>query len=236
MNKLIVESKNDKAFVEALVRHVNANAKVDEILSNFEEIKDLEVGLSEMRLTQKMEDVLDEVRKKGVNKIGILIDLDNKTFQERLDLVNDCLKKSLKNKSFNENTEGVKSVNTFAQIKIDEVTNVEIACYFTNVDGQGELETVLKRIKNKDSVYADCLEKWRLCLEQNGKKISEKDFDKFWISNYIRFDTCSNKEKGQAERKCSMQNFDYVLENKKSIFNFDDALLDDIKSFLKLFN
>jgi hypothetical protein len=31
---------------------------------------------------------------------------------------------------------------------------IEIACYITNVEGYGELETVLKKIKSKDSSFA----------------------------------------------------------------------------------
>ena len=235
MNKLIVESKNDKAFVEALVKHINAHAEINEILSSVDEIEELGVGLSEMRLTQKIEDVLDEVRKKGVDKIGILIDLDTKTFQERFDLVNNCLKIALKNKGFNENTEGVAAINTFLNIEIDDSTTVELACHFTNVDGQGELETVLKRIKNQESTFADCLNQWRLCLTENQKNISDKEFDKFWVSNYIRFDTCSNQDRTQAGRKCSMQNFDYVLENKENIFDFNHNSLDEMRTFLNLF-
>jgi hypothetical protein len=233
MNKLIVESKNDTAFVQALVKHINAYAEVEEI-STILEFEDLGVGLSEQRLTDKISDVLDEVRKKGVQKIGILIDLDIETIENRIVLVNKCLKKALSNKGFDENTEGVSSINTFSNIKIDEATNIEFACHFTNVDGEGELETVLKKIKNQNSEYADCLESWRTCLTEKGKSVTNKEFDKFWVSNYIRFDTCKNKEKGQAEKKCNMQNFDYVLE--KSIFNLDDVILNDLKTFLSLFN
>ena len=234
MNKLIVESKNDTAFVKALVKHINANAEVEEI-SIIEEFEDLGVGLSEQRLTDKISDVLDEVRKKDIQKVGILLDLDKETVENRIALVNKCLKKALLDKGFEKNTEGVLLINSFSKIKIDDVTDVEFACYFTNVDGEGELETVLKKIKNQNSDYADCLESWRDCLNEKGKSVKNKEFDKFWISNYIRFDTCSNTDKGQAERKCSMQNFDYVLENKP-IFNLDNALLSDLKSFLKLFN
>jgi hypothetical protein len=233
MNKLIVESKNDTAFVQALVKHINAHAEVEEI-STILEFEDLGVGLSEQRLTDKISDVLDEVRKRDIQKIGVLIDLDKETIENRIILVNKCLKKALFDKGFNENTEGVTSINAFSNIKIDEVINIEFACHFTNVEGEGELETVLKKIKNQNSDYADCLENWRSCLTEKGKSVSDKEFDKFWINNYIRFDTCKNKEKGQAERKCSMQNFDYVLE--KSIFNFDDVILNDLKIFLNLFN
>ena len=93
-----------------------------------------------------------------------------------------------------------------------------------NVQGHGELETLLKTIKTKPSIYADCLYEWKKCIENQfqsdidrklTKTISEKDFDKFGLNNYIRFDTCSSYEKKQAYRKCSLYNLDYVFLNKK---------------------
>ncbi|MBV5279564.1 MAG: hypothetical protein J0647_11215 [Campylobacteraceae bacterium] len=96
-----------------------------------------------------------------------------------------------------------------------------------NVDGVGELDTVLKAIKTEDSTYADCLESWKTCLEEKGKSISLKDFDKFWVNNYIRYDTCSNQDKRQAGRKCNTE-----VGIKKDIWNFDNSILDDLKAFL----
>jgi hypothetical protein len=105
--------------------------------------------------------------------------------------------------------------------------------YFTNVNGQGELETVLKAIKSRDSPHADCLESWRRCLESKEIIITNKDFDKFWIANYVRFDTCSKDEKKQAGRKCTI---DYALQTKTEVWNFDHPVLDDLKSFFELFS
>jgi len=62
-----------------------------------------------------------------------------------------------------------------------------------------------------------------------------KDFDKFWISNYICFDTCSPQESKQAGRKCAMSAFDYVLKEKSHIFNFEHSILKEIKNLLRLF-
>jgi hypothetical protein len=52
---------------------------------------------------------------------------------------------------------------------------------------------------------------------------------------YIRFDTCSKNEKKQAERKCSMKNFDYVMTNKTKIWNFKHPVLNELNDFLNLF-
>ncbi len=235
MNKLIVESENDKAFIEALIRHLqNQNIEVDSPVCRIDDFDCLH-GLDEKKLTRKLEDVFDDVRKKGLSKIGILIDQDNSTTEKRLDFINNCMKSAVKNKFFTDWQDSFLSVNTFKTIQADADTFFEVACHFTNVDGKGELETVLKHIKTQDSTHADCLEKWRKYLNENNKEISDKEFDKFWISNYIRFDTCSNKDKWQSERKCSMKNFDYVLEHKPHIFNFDEPILNDLKIFVQLF-
>ena len=109
-----------------------------------------------------------------------------------------------------------------------------------NVQEKGELETLLKTIKTKPSAYADI---WKECVKnhfnsetenKNDKIISDKDFYKFWLSNYIRFDTCTSYEKKQAFRKCSLYNFDYVLLNKKDIFDYDHSALDTLKRYLCL--
>ncbi|MFZ4557967.1 MAG: DUF3226 domain-containing protein, partial [Pseudanabaena sp.] len=130
-------------------------------------------------------------------------------------------------------------VNRFINLNIkdtDDVNlNIQLACYFTNLDGQGELETVLKAIKQKESIHADCLDNWRSCLTSNEKTIKNKDFDKFWVDIYVRFDTCSNNDKKQAGRKCSMKAFDYVMENKSEIWNLDHPKLNNLKEFLGLF-
>ena len=131
--------------------------------------------------------------------------------------------------------ESLSSTKQFIDICGDNGTKAELACYFTNVEGKGELETLLKAIKARDSPYADCLDSWKTCIENLGNKINQKDFDKFWISNYIRYDTCSIQEQKQAGRKCSMSGFDYVMEHKKDIWDWDNPTLDDLKEFFKLF-
>ena len=85
-------------------------------------------------------------------------------------------------------------------------------------------------IKTNDSTFADCLNSWRDCLIENNKNISNKDFVKFWIYNYIRFDTCNKKEQSRASEKCI---FEKAMQ--KDIWNFDHEVLDSLKEFLALF-
>jgi hypothetical protein len=132
--------------------------------------------------------------------------------------------------------ESLSSTKQFIDICTERGTTSKLACYFTNVRGKGELETLLKAIKARESPYADCLDSWRSCIEEKeGKKIKQKDFDKFWISNYIRYDTCSKQDQKQVEKKCSMHGFEYVMEHKKDIWDWDNPALDDLKEFFTLF-
>jgi hypothetical protein len=104
-------------------------------------------------------------------------------------------------------------VNQFTDLNFEDYPT-RLACYFTNVDGKGELETVLKSIKSQDSTHADCLDRWRECLISNDKKITDKSFDKLWIANYIRYDTSTKNEKKDAANKLTLN---YALEHKPSI-------------------
>jgi len=240
MNVLIVESKNDKVFVEAMIRSIGANTaintQVDSPICNIDSFECLD-GLDETKLKIKILDILSDISKPGraIQKLGILLDLDQKTSADRLDLVNSSIEKAfLENKNLSVK-DLFSRINQLEKIVIDDDTQLELACHFTNYGGRRELETVLKNIKTQASDFADCLDAWRICLQDAGKTISDKDFDKFWISNYIRFDTCSNHDRRQADRKCSVRNLEYVLVNKPGIFHFNAASLSDMRDFLNLF-
>ena len=222
-NIVIVESKNDRIFMQAMVEKLNCDLQVASPIY-IDDYKSLE-GLSEKELSKALEANID---KKGIEKIGIIIDIDKSSEQERLKFVDRCIKQVFE-------SETLLSTKQFIDICGDNGTSAKLACYFTNVGGKGELETLLKAIKAKDSPYADCLDSWKTCLESLGKKINQKEFDKFWVNNYIRYDTCSNQEQKQAGRKCSMSGFDYVMEHKKDIWDWDNPTLDDLKEFFKLF-
>jgi len=116
------------------------------------------------------------------------------------------------------------------QEKIDlvfhEIQDIEFTIHIIHVDGNGELETVLKKIKSKDSTVADCLESWQECIEEN-KKLNQKEFDKVWIQMYQRYDCCTKKEAKQAGKNCNNE-----ASFSKSIYNLDDPILNELKIFL----
>jgi hypothetical protein len=224
-NILIVESKNDKYFFQSVIKHLNYDLEVEAPIFLDEDYREM-AGLDPTKLTQALKSLKAEIQKEDIDRVGIIIDIDRHSETERIQFINDCIGKVFSD------TIPLDRVNQFIDLNFEDY-NVQLACYFTNVDGQGELETVLRAIKSQDSTYADCLHSWRECLTNQGKEITDKDFDKFWVANYTRYDTCTNKDKKQAGRKCTL---DYALQTKISVWNFDHPILDKLKVFFKLFN
>lgn len=227
-NILIVESKNDQHFFNAIIGHLNCNIEIaPPILISDEDYLSMD-GLDPTKLEKALKDLRADIQKGEIDKIGIIIDIDEHSKEDRINFINQRIQVVFPGSPLLDKT------NEFIALKF-EGFDVRLACYFTNVGGKGELETVLKGIKKRASIYADCLESWRNCLQSQNQTIATKEFDKFWVSMYLRFDTCSENEKRQAERKCSMRGFEYVMKEKSAIWDFDNPILDDFKQFLKLF-
>jgi hypothetical protein len=225
-NIVIVESKNDAIFMQAMVDQINCHIQVEQpiYIDDYESLE----GLSETKLITTLKDLEADLQKRDIEKIGIIIDIDNYSEPERLEWVNKCIQQVFK-------SENLSNTKQFIDISGDNGTKAKLACYFTNFGGKGELETLLKAIKARESPHADCLSSWKTCIESQGKDISDKDFDKFWVSIYLRYDTCSNQEQTQAGKKCSMSGFKYVMEHKKDIWEWNNPALDDLKEFFTLF-
>ncbi|MDM8526020.1 hypothetical protein QUF80_21820 [Desulfococcaceae bacterium HSG8] len=228
---LIVESKNDEAFIRALVEHMNLrDIQFDEPICSIGDYECLE-GLNLKKLILALDFLKSRLPLEDITSIGIILDHDGQR-EKRIELINTAINEVFE--AAGQISDTGKFVPVSAMID-GEITGLKLACFLTHVDEKGELETILKAIKAKPSPYADCLEAWKACLKDAGKDMSDKNFDKFWLDNYIRFDTCSRKEKKQAGRKCSMRHFDYIMKNKRNIWNFDHPVLEDFKAFLGLF-
>lgn len=235
MNYIVVESENDKAFLEALIKKTEVkNIEISPILTDNEYIVKQIGGVDSdetipTKLIKELTAIKDEIPKKPISKIGILLDIDDKGEEKRLSMVNNALNKVFPSKKIILNNTNEAHIFNF-----DKYTEVSIFCCFTNVKGKGELEPLLRVIAKNDSPYADCLNDWRDCVKKKGKIISDKDFTKFWIANYIRWDTCNSKEKKRANSKCNSWKLSYILE-KKDIFKLNAPELNFLYDFLKLF-
>ena len=214
VNKLIVESHNDKIFIETLKSILNIdNLEISQPLCSIDEFICLD-GLG--NLEKKLKDIkLDEL-----DKLGILIDADEVGIEKRISEINKILKKLDIDIVF-------ENINEFQK---DSKNDIEIACHILNIDDKGSLDNVLKTIAKEKSDYADCLKAWKKCLEEKGEKVSDTIFTKFWVNNYLRFDTCDKEEQKKSSKKC---NFEKALE--KDVWDFEHKSLDSLKDFLKLF-
>lgn len=219
-NLLIVESQNDKFFIERLKQEITAHFEVDTPICCISGYECLD-GLSQTSLEKKLQEIKVDIAKRELNRIGILLDADDKGIEERINLINEsikCIDSDLV----------LPTVNTWYK---SEQLDIEISCHILNVAGSGELETVLKAIKSEDSTFADCLNAWRDCVTHHDKVITDKDFDKFWINIYQRYDCCSKKDKKQAGIKCNPE-----ASLKKSIWDFSHPVLNELKSYLAMFD
>jgi hypothetical protein len=240
MNTIIVESKNDKAFINALVSHLNiSDVNVDS--PNISICEDDYVLLNGLdpnpvkptTLITRLKDIKSDIIKKGTLKIGIILDIDNNSYESRYATVNNAIREAFKDEYslfF-----GIRSTTRLYSMYYNSHP-LYFGCFFVNVDKAGNLDTLMRSIVNQNSDFADCLESWRTCVESKGHTISQKDFDKFWIANYLRFDTCTKRELKQAERNSNINILDDILKKKPQIFNFDSKNLSDLSDFLKLFN
>ena len=224
-NILIVESKNDQFFLQAIIRYLNFNIEIAPAIIISEDDYRAMNGLNQTKLKNAFKDLKADIQKGEIERVGIVIDMDDKEEIERINFINECIQEVFPE------SQSLEKVKEFINISFDGF-NIQLACYFTNFSGQGELETVLKMIKSQNSDYADCLEMWKDCLNNHDKSISIKEFNKFWVSIYLRFDTCSKKEKKQAERKCS---FEFAMSEKAWIWDFEHPTLNDLKEFLQMF-
>ncbi|MBK8454368.1 MAG: hypothetical protein IPL34_13805 [Thiofilum sp.] len=219
-NVLIVESQNDKFFIENLLKHINQIAiKVENPICSIDDYECLE-GLSLAKLKHKLTEIQTTIEKDDIQKLGIIVDADKQGIDQRLGLVNQAISEC----GFD-----------LAPLEFNhwlhcEKYDVDLSCHILSYDGVGELETLLKAIKNQDSSFADCLNAWQFCLAGQGKTISSKEFDKFWISIYQRYDCCSKEDKKQANRKCSFE-----ASMAKPIWDFEHAALNSLKDYLNTF-
>ncbi|KJV06538.1 DUF3226 domain-containing protein [Methylocucumis oryzae] len=219
-NLLIVESYNDKFFIERLQRELrDADFLVDKpIINDFECLG----GLTQKSLQDKLQEVSFDIGKRGLSKIGILVDANSVGIQDRVELINKAIK------SIDPNMNMLATNTWYNSASLD----VSFSCHILNVNGFGELETLLKTIKNKSSPYADCLNAWRSCLDNaDAKAIGDKDFNKFWVNVYQRYDGCSKDDQKQAGRKCNLQ-----ASLEKDLWDFSHSVLHDLKAYLQAFN
>jgi len=226
-NILIVEGETDKYFLDAFVEHLNINTAEIQTQAVCR-IDDYECmsGESLKKLIDALAAIKIQKQRGQVGKVGLILDQDAKTTNDKINTVNEALKVV-----FGEDIELLKSVGEFVSVPVDKDISLDFGVYFLNVKGQGNLETVLREIHTKEAIFADCLDAWQDCIERKEKTIKPSDFNKFWIQVYIRYDACRKKEQKQAGRKCNSE-----ISMIKPIWNFNHECLIPLRTFLSKFD
>ena len=85
-NLLIVESENDKYFIEAVIQHINLDISVDSPACSVNEYECLG-GTG--KLKNKLVALQSQVQKEGINKIGIIFDADSDGIKEKTQQIQD---------------------------------------------------------------------------------------------------------------------------------------------------
>lgn len=227
INKIYVEGNEDKVFVNALLTHLqlnNAAIKVDTI--EVEDLKGVDNFEYSKTIKLQLERVKNEILAKGLKKVGFIIDQDE-VENNRLEFFN----KMVADVFGKENI--LQQISTPQTLSIEDKT-FELSLFIVNVNGEGELSTILKLIKAEkvSSKYADCLDAWRKCADPTNTTISQKEFDKNWYHYYLRWDNSTKDEREFGNKYCSL---DYSFKNKNHIWDLGCVILDPLKQYLTQF-
>ena len=140
-NLIIVESETDKYFIEALIKNLN--------------IENIEVGLPICSINDydclggftNLERRLKEIRFDKYENIGIILDADDDGIAKKVEFINETFKNICSDLN-------IVDICTFYK---SDKEDINVACYITNIDGFGELENILKKVKSKQSISISSL-------------------------------------------------------------------------------
>ncbi|MCK4492871.1 MAG: hypothetical protein KAU26_02350 [Methylococcales bacterium] len=237
MNVLIVEGKEDKAFLEYLLDIENIT---DVTIAEPPKVNIAELGgLSKEALNKQIGRFIPQMKRGKIEKVGLVVDLDTLEsgggYEKRLTLINLSIQESFKNLDIDISAIGeLSKKNQVIKLLIDD-NEVLITFFFIHLNGKGELEDLLREIKIHDSHHADCLEAWRKCLKLKNIEKSDKEINKLWLHYYIRYDICTQDEQEHAGKYCNLKHVLNDEARKETLFNFQHKCLDELKEFLRLF-
>ncbi|HGY11902.1 MAG TPA: hypothetical protein ENK36_06030, partial [Desulfobacterales bacterium] len=125
-NLLIVESKNDELFIRAVIEHLNLPyIQVDKHpichINGFECME----GLNSKKLEERLTALKNQLHKKEVEAIGIILDHDGKR-EERINLINEAVN------SIFETDENILETGKFISVNAkvgNDNFSLKIACY-----------------------------------------------------------------------------------------------------------
>jgi hypothetical protein len=223
VNRIIVEGKNDKGFIEAYKQYLISKG----IIPQFD-LSALTNGLSEASIIEELKTIKKDLGKELFPniKIGFIIDIDDVTinsYVNRFTILNNAI---LNVFGVNSNFTDVVTTSTC----VYEDLNIEFSYYLMkDSTGQGELIDLLKEIKIGDSKIADCVNN---CFKQKAD-YTDKEISDDWLHIFLKWDSCNYNERRSKE------NFGLdkkeTLDKLHTIFDFGNPILDNLKNYLSVF-
>ena len=204
-NTIFVEGKSDIEFIESIIPNITVK---DIFLDSFKGGGETDNSI----ITKRLKTFLNDFQIHPSEKLGIILDLDSFTSEEKLEFLNISI-----NDVFNTT---IDEIGVFKNVIIHEVT-LEIACFFI----EPNLDVLLRSIAKSNSDISDCLFS---CL--NVESITTKERDKAWLYYYLLWDICDIKERENRLKNVNLKNA--VLKNA---WKLDSPNLKTILSFLENF-
>ena len=263
ITKLIVLDDEHKSFIEAYIQFLNQNKNNGEPEIDFNEY------ITIVKSNNNLKDAFDDaIAVSDDLKLGIILDIGNDTKEN----VEQNLKKWLgdigKDLGIKINLTNPNNI-IYDDFEYNNF-NIQLKNFllYDSDTFNGGLYKILKKItKIKNPIYANCLETgWLNCIEnkiknkiENDNQLDEtkrieimkrfeifknEDFDKIWITNYIRFDTLKRKDRNEDTTNWKIiwkgewdkeKNKWKIPPRGEQIFNLNHEELTPLKNFLKLF-
>lgn len=232
-NYIIFEGKQDEAFFKALIAKMNTNNLA--VINIPEQNYFCVYGLDEknIKLKNKIREVIEMTKKAGDTKLGIVIDMDTYTQEERLDF----LKKHINETLIEQKLPIIPKLECRTPIDINvEGSILHLFVDITKgVNGKGQLDDLLWEIRLKErACCANALTKWRDELQTNcpDKCPNPKEFTELQLHYYLRWDHTDFEQRKEGGKHSKTE---WVLQHKPDIFDWESNHLKGIKAFLNLF-
>ncbi len=250
-NIFIVEGPNDKAFIELLLTEIGQVDNTETIVTDprteildLHKFPDPDDSSKELRgktaigkgLTLLNRDLSRNYSE--VKHIGIILDADDMTIPDNLELVNNAVLKSFgTNPNFT--TEGEPRV--IEQMVGRARFPFTFSCFFTkDATEQGNLESLLFEIRLNPETkvpYADCLHQWKDCVEESDSllKVKDSDFQKMWMDNFFRakiYELFPPKERKRILNDYDDKKQTLLANHGKTLFDLAHPTVQPLRAYL----
>ncbi len=250
-NNFIVEGPNDKAYLELLLTEIDQKDNAETIMTDprteildLHKFTDPDDSSKELRgktvigkrLTLLNRDLSRNY--KDVKHIGIILDADDMTIPDNLELVNNAVLKSFgTNPNFTKEGEP----RVIEQIVGRNKFPFKFSCFFTkDATAQGNLESLLFEIRLNPEIYvpyADCLHHWKDCVKESDSllKVKDSDFQKMWMDNFFRakiYELFPPKERKRILNDYNDKKHTLIANHGKALFDLAHPTVQPLRAYL----